>query len=108
LIRSGRVRPNTLHKEATKYVSEKAQASVVRVLLAEKFLTEDEEAVLRRGRNAKSGTIPKNTDVQTYKYSTAFEAVLGSLYLSGDFERVKEIIEKAITTIEEPKGESIS
>ena len=108
LIRSGRVRPNTLHKEATKYVSAKAQASVVRVLLAEKFLTEDEEAVLRRGRNAKSGTIPKNTDIQTYKYSTAFEAVLGSLYLSGDFERVKEIIEKAITTIEEPKGESIS
>ena len=106
LIRSGRVRPNTLHKEATKYVSAKAQALVVRVLLGEKFLTEEEEAVLRRGRNAKSGTIPKNTDVQTYKYSTAFEAVLGSLYLSGNFDRVKEIIEKAITIIEEPKGET--
>ena len=106
LIRSGRVRPNTLHKEATKYVSAKAQASVVRVLLTEKFLTEEEEAVLRRGRNAKSGSIPKNTDVQTYKYSTAFEAVLGSLYLIGNLERVTEIIEKAITIIEEPKGET--
>ena len=105
LIRSGRVRPNTLHKEGTKYVSAKAQALVVRVLLTEKFLTEEEEAVLRRGRNAKSGSIPKNTDVQTYKYSTAFEAVLGSLYLLGNFNRVQEIIEKAITIIEEPKGE---
>ena len=108
LIRSGRVRPNILHKEATKYVSAKAQASVVHVLLEEKFLTEEEEAVLRRGRNAKSGSIPKNTSVTTYKYSTAFEAVLGSLYLSGNFERVNEIIEKAIIIIEEPKGETTS
>ncbi|MFC6039032.1 Mini-ribonuclease 3 [Paenisporosarcina macmurdoensis] len=108
LIRSGRVRPNTLHKEGTKYVSAKAQALVVRVMLTEKFLTEEEEAVLRRGRNAKSGSIPKNTDVQTYKYSTAFEAVLGSLYLLGNFNRVQEIIEKAITIIEEPKGETPS
>jgi ribonuclease-3 family protein len=108
LIRSGRVRPNTLHKEGTKYVSAKAQALVVRVMLTEKFLTEEEEAVLRRGRNAKSGSIPKNTDVQTYKYSTAFEAVLGSLYLLGNFNRVQEIIEKAITIIEEPKGENPS
>lgn len=106
LIRSGRVRPNTLHKESTKYVSAKAQASVVRVLLSEKFLTEEEEAVLRRGRNAKSGSTPKNTDVLTYKFSTAYEAVLGSLYLSGDFDRVREIIEKTITIIEEPKGET--
>jgi ribonuclease III family protein len=77
-------------------------------LLAEKFLTEEEEAVLRRGRNAKSGSTPKNTDIQTYKYSTAFEAVLGSLYLLGNFNRVQEIIKKAITIIEEPKGETPS
>ena len=46
-----------------------------------KFLTEEEVAVVRRGRNAKSGTVPKNTDVQTYRYSTAFEALMGYLYL---------------------------
>ncbi|WP_075620211.1 Mini-ribonuclease 3 [Paenisporosarcina indica] len=106
LLRSGRVRPNILHKEATKYVSAKAQASVVRVLQEENFLTEEEEAVLRRGRNAKSGSVPKNTSVTTYKYSTGFEAVLGSLYLYGQQDRVKEIIDKAILIIEDVKGES--
>lgn len=106
LLRSGRVKPNTLHKEATKYVSAKAQANVVRSMLQEKFLTEEEEAILRRGRNAKSGTIPKNTDLQTYKYSTGFEAVIGSLYLQGQSERVREIIVQAILTIEEPRGET--
>lgn len=106
LLRSGRVKPNTLHKEATKYVSAKAQANVVRIMLQENFLTEEEEAILRRGRNAKSGTIPKNTDLQTYKYSTGFEAVIGSLYLQGQSERVREIIMQAILTIEEPRGET--
>ena len=104
LLRSGRVKPNTLHKEATKYVSAKAQAKVVHNMLEAKFLSDEEEAILRRGRNAKSGTVPKNTDLQTYKYSTGFEAVIGSLYLQGQAERVREIIERAITISEEPKG----
>lgn len=103
LLRSGRVKPNTLHKEATKYVSAKAQAKVVHNMLESKFLSDEEEAILRRGRNAKSGTVPKNTDLQTYKYSTGFEAVIGSLYLQGQAERVREIIERAITISEEPK-----
>lgn len=105
LLRSGRVKPNTLHKEATKYVSAKAQAKVVHNMLEAKFLSEEEEAILRRGRNAKSGTVPKNTDLQTYKYSTGFEAVIGSLYLQGQAERVREIIERAIIISEEPKGD---
>ena len=52
-------------------------------------------AVIKRGRNAKSGTVPKNTDVQTYHYSTAFEALIGYLYLAGNKERLEEIIEYA-------------
>ncbi len=51
---------------------------------------------MKRGRNAKSGTIPKNTDVQTYRYSTAFEALIGWLYLANDKERLEEIIDEAI------------
>ena len=50
-------------------------------MMEEDYLSEEEMAVIRRGRNAKSGTVPKNTDVQTYRYSTAFEALIGSLYL---------------------------
>ena len=50
-------------------------------MLENDCLTEEEIAVVMRGRNAKSGTVPKNTDVQTYRYSTAFEALMGYLYL---------------------------
>lgn len=105
LIKSGRVRPNILHKEATKYVSAKAQATIVREMLSTQFLTEEEEAVLRRGRNAKSGTVPKNTDVQTYHYSTAFEAVIGSLYLSEQAERLQEVLQFSLEFIDKQKGE---
>lgn len=104
LLRSGRVKPNILHRQATTFVSAKAQAIVLKKMTEETFLTEAELAVMRRGRNAKSGSVPKNTDVQTYNFSTAFEAVLGWQYLKGEQERVDEIIAYAINTIEELRG----
>ena len=104
LILSGRVRPNILHKEATRYVSAKAQATLVREMMEKDFFSEDEQAVLRRGRNAKSGSVPKNTDVITYHHSTAFEAVIGSLYLSGQTERLQEVLDFSINFIDEQKG----
>jgi ribonuclease-3 family protein len=106
LLRSGRVKPNTLHREATHYVSAKAQSTIVHRMMDENFLTEQELAVFRRGRNAKSGSVPKNTDVQTYRNSSGFEAILGSLYLLGELERVYDIIAYAIQIIEELKGVS--
>lgn len=108
LLRTGRVRPNTLHKEATLYVSAKAQASIVQKMRDSQFLSEEEEAVMRRGRNAKSGSVPKNTDVITYNYSSAFEAVLGYVYLLGREERTTEIIGESIRLIEEAKEEGNS
>ena len=96
LLLSGQVKPNKLHKEATNYVSAKAQSAVLHYMLDEKLLSEEEEAVVRRGRNAKSGTVPKNTDVQTYRYSTAFEALLGYLYGSKQEERLNELIRISI------------
>ncbi|WP_416143831.1 Mini-ribonuclease 3 [Planococcus koreensis] len=104
LLRSGRVKPNTLHRQATTFVSAKAQAMVLKRLTQEGFLTEDELAVMRRGRNAKSGSVPKNTDVQTYNFSTAFEAVLGWLYLKERQERTDEVIRYAIEIVEELRG----
>ena len=100
LLFAGRVKPNTLHKEATKYVSAKAQATVVLRMLEEGFLTEEEIAVFKRGRNAKSGSVPKNTDVQTYRNSSGFEAVLGSLFLAQQQARANEIIDYFIQVIE--------
>jgi len=108
LLRSGRVRPNVLHKAATQYVSARSQATVVKNMLESKFLTAEEEAVMRRGRNAKSGSVPKNTDVATYKSSSGFEAVLGYLYLLGRTERVQEFISESINFIDNPEEEVTS
>lgn len=105
LLRSGRVRPNVLHREATRYVSAKSQASILGKMLEQQFLTEEEQAVMKRGRNAKPGTTPKNTDVQTYKNSSGFEAVLGYLHLLNNEVRVKEFIEWAINAVEKPEEE---
>lgn len=105
LLRSGRVKPNVLHREATRYVSAKSQAGILKMMQASGFLTEEEEAVMRRGRNAKSGSVPKNTDVVTYNYSSGFEAVIGYLHLLGKTERVQEIIGESIRFIEMPKEE---
>ncbi|WML42559.1 Mini-ribonuclease 3 [Neobacillus sp. PS3-40] len=104
LLQSGRVRPHYLHREATHYVSAKAQCQILFSLMNDGSLTPDETAVVMRGRNAKSGTIPKNTDIQTYRYSTAFEALMGHLYLTGEEKRLEELISKAFTCVEERGG----
>ncbi|QHZ48948.1 Mini-ribonuclease 3 [Bacillus sp. NSP9.1] len=96
LLKQGMTKPNDLHKRSSRYVSAKSQASMLFALEEQGFFTEEEKAVLRRGRNAKSGTVPKNTDVQTYRYSTAFEAVIGYLFLENREERLDELIKKAL------------
>jgi ribonuclease III family protein len=104
LLQSGKVKPNHLHREGTKYVSAKAQCQVLFRMMDETLLSEEELAVVMRGRNAKSGTVPKNTDVQTYHYSTAFEALMGFLYLKEKIERLEELILKSFEFVEEKKG----
>ncbi|MDM5329424.1 Mini-ribonuclease 3 [Neobacillus sp. CF12] len=104
LLQSGKVKPNHLHREGTKYVSAKAQCRVLFSMMDEKLLSEEELAVVMRGRNAKSGTVPKNTDVQTYHYSTAFEALMGFLYLNEKIERLEELILKSFEFVEDKKG----
>lgn len=100
LVMTGKTKPNHLHREATKYVSAKAQAVILHRLSDNNFFSSEEWDVIRRGRNAKSGTIPKNTDVQTYRYSTAFEALIGFLYLQGNKKRLDEVLENAWLVIE--------
>lgn len=103
LVTSGSKRLNDLHHAAVSFVSAKSQAKVIRHWLEQQMLTEEEQAIVRRGRNAKSGSTPKNTDVQTYRYSTAFEALLGFHYLADNNVRLQELINKAIEFVE--KGE---
>ncbi|MED4891452.1 MULTISPECIES: Mini-ribonuclease 3 [Heyndrickxia] len=104
VLLQGKTKPNRLHREAIRFVSAKAQAQVLKQMMNEDLLTEEETAIVRRGRNAKSGTVPKNTDVQTYRHSTAFEALIGYHYLSGSRERMEALIEKAIDIVEDQKG----
>ncbi|WP_071396733.1 Mini-ribonuclease 3 [Bacillus tuaregi] len=104
LLQNGQVKPHLLHRAATRYVSAKAQSSVLHHMMEEGYFSDEEIVIIKRGRNAKSGSVPKNTDVQTYRYSTAFEALLGSLYLAGNNERLEEIINYAFQLIDGMKG----
>jgi ribonuclease III family protein len=100
LLLAGKTKPNQLHREATRFVSAKAQASILRELYQEGFLTEEEQVIAKRGRNAKSSSIPKNTDVQTYRHSTAFESLIGYLYLTNDSTRLESILKRSIEIAE--------
>lgn len=106
LLHEGQVRPHQLHRAGTRYVSAKAQCQILFHFMDEKLLTDYESQVVMRGRNAKSGTVPKNTDVQTYRYSTAFEALIGYLYLAGKQERLDELVHQALIFVDEQKGET--
>ena len=88
---------NKLHKAATSYVKAKAQSDIV-MALADK-LTEEETAVYKRGRNAHSYTSAKNADIVDYRRATGFEALIGYLYLSGEKERLEEIVKMGIEYI---------
>ncbi len=96
LLASGRANPHKLHREATKYVSAKAQCAVALHLMDKGLLSDEEITLLKRGRNAKSGTVPKNTSVATYKYATGFEALIGYLYFDEQTERLDEILSLSV------------
>lgn len=98
LIARGLVKPNRLHQEANRYVSAKAQANILHALMS--TLTEEEQAVVKRGRNAKSGSVAKNADIVDYRYATAFEALIGYLYLHERHERIAEIMQQSFAIVE--------
>lgn len=101
LIEKGVTKPNQLHRIATKYVSAKAQASLVSKMIEENLLTELELGIYKRGRNTNSHTKAKNTDIITYRMSTGFEAVIGYLHLTDDIPRLEELIKWCIQQIDE-------
>lgn len=100
LLSMGQVKPNHLHQKAVTFVSGKAQADIILHWLEDGLLTSDEEQIVARGRNAKSGSIPKNVSVQAYRYSTAFEALIGYHHLAENQERLTELLQKAVHFIE--------
>lgn len=85
---------NVLHHITVKYVSAGAQSKIVEALMGR--LTEEEQAVYRRGKNSKPHTTAKNASAAEYMRATGFEAVLGYLYLAGNMERVLELVKEGI------------
>lgn len=92
LISIGIAKVDDLQKEAIKYVSAKSQSKILNYLIDNNCLSDIELDVVKRGRNYKRETHPKNTDIITYKMSTGFEAMIGYLYLNNNMDRIKEII----------------
>lgn len=80
-----------LHKATIKYVKAKAQASIVHIL--EDMLTDYEQTIVKKGRNAKTNTVPKNADMIDYKYATGLEALFGYLYLTCQDHRISELFQ---------------
>lgn len=101
LARQGPDKMNRIHKEAVKYVRAETQARILEAL--QERLSPEEQDVVRRGRNAKSGHSPKNASVIDYRYSTGFESLVGYLYFTGNQERLKEIIALADQVVRENK-----
>lgn len=94
LVNTTNFTPHKLHIEAIQYVKAGSQASFL-----EKFyerLSDEEKEIVRRGRNANNHHLPKNSNIQEYMYSTAFEALIGYLYLCKRYDRIKEIIEEFV------------
>ena len=92
LINETNLKPHKLHIEAIKYVKAKSQAEKLNEIY--EALTDEEKDIIRRGRNTQNHHLPKNSNVQEYMYSTAFEALIGYLYLTKQNTRLKEILEK--------------
>ncbi len=97
VVERGNTSANKLHKKTVGYVNARVQAKMIESLLDE--LTEEEQAVYKRGRNAKSYTTAKNASVIEYRKATGFEALCGYLYLTGKQERMLALIKKAVELV---------
>lgn len=94
LVNKTNLKPHKLHIEAINYVKAKAQAEFLKKI--EEILTDEEKEIVRRGRNAQNHHLPKNSNVQEYMHATAFEALIGFLYLTKKYERLEEILKLVI------------
>ena len=97
LINETKLKPHELHIKAINYVKAKSQAEMLKRI--HDMLTEEEQDIVRRARNTQNHHLPKNCNVQDYMYSTAFEALIGYLYLTKQNERLNELLELSLKYI---------
>ena len=99
LVNQGNMQVNKINKRANSIVKAETQSKMVRVI--EPILSDEERAVYKRGRNAKSASTAKNASVNDYRRATGFEALIGYLYLLGRYERMIELIKISLEDIGE-------
>lgn len=97
VVERGNTSANKLHRKAVSYVNARVQAKMIEALMDE--LTEEEQGIYRRGRNAKSFTTAKNASVIEYRKATGFETLCGYLYLTGRQERMLLLVKRAIVLV---------
>jgi len=99
VVNGGSVQVNKLHKHSANLVKAETQAKMITALMEE--LTEEEIAIYKRGRNAKSYTMAKNASMKDYRMATGFEALVGYLYLAEKHERLAELVSHGLQKIGE-------
>lgn len=99
-IMTGQCHADALHKKAVAFVKAEGQAFALKRMMEEDFFTSEEISLIKRARNHKIASKPKNVAPLTYKHATAFEAILGLMHLQNQEERLAQIVERAIEIIE--------
>lgn len=99
VMNRGSMQVNKMHKKSASLVKAETQAKMIQVLLEE--LTAEEEAVYKRGRNAHSASSAKNASIRDYRMATGFEALVGYLYLTGQYERLLKLVHDGLERIGE-------
>lgn len=94
LVNTTKMKAHELHVKASTYVKASSQAELLKKI--ENELIEEEKDIVRRARNTQNHHLPKNANPADYMYATAFEGLIGYLYLTKKFKRLKEILEKCL------------
>lgn len=94
LVENTKLKPHNLHIEAIKHVKAKAQANILEKI--RNILTEKEKEIVRRTRNTENHHVPKNAKPSDYMYATAFEGLIGYLYLTGQKDRLEQLLNECI------------
>ncbi len=104
VINEGNKQVNKLHQETSKLVQASTQSLMMRTM--QEHLTEEEHAVYKRGRNAKSVSPAKNQSITDYRRATGFEALLGYLYLKKDYKRLLELVKIGLDSLDGSKADA--
>lgn len=97
LVQTTNLKPHKLHIQTIKYVKAKAQRDLLEKI--KNILTDEELEIVRRTRNTENHHVAKNADPDDYMYATAFEGLIGYLYLTDQKERLEEILDKCIRCV---------